>query len=342
MLGRLHTRAVLAVALPSAALVVALSTGATGCAQMLGIEELGAGGAPGADARPGDPDAGPGPSRPDAGQPGSAPDAAAPPPGIDAATRVFTPDDVDGDLVDNGADVCPTVFNPGQRDDDSDGVGDACDPRPGQAGDRIAYFESFARGDTGPGNGWTVAAGSQRAPGDWQLATDGLHQRELTAVPTILVRDDLILPDDAVVEALFTIERVSVDDSLSSDVGALHRYLSDGGGGIDDGYACLLERSSSGRAPTKARLRSLAFNGSAFQDIDTFVFDTGVRYRSAVVVYKSDAACDVVEDDTGASGRALNFDLTGPTRGGLALQTRNADALFHAVVVYELGGPPPL
>ena len=41
--------------------------------------------------------------------------------------------DVDDDGVENGADNCPSIFNPDQDDRDQDGVGDACDT---QVGDR--------------------------------------------------------------------------------------------------------------------------------------------------------------------------------------------------------------
>jgi len=37
--------------------------------------------------------------------------------------------DTDGDGIPNGTDNCPTVANPGQRDDDGDGVGNACEKR---------------------------------------------------------------------------------------------------------------------------------------------------------------------------------------------------------------------
>ena len=36
--------------------------------------------------------------------------------------------DTDGDTVLDGADNCPSTFNPGQADDDEDGLGDSCDP----------------------------------------------------------------------------------------------------------------------------------------------------------------------------------------------------------------------
>ncbi len=42
----------------------------------------------------------------------------------------ITADDNDGDGVSNAEDNCPDIFNPGQGDFDTDGVGDSCDPCP--------------------------------------------------------------------------------------------------------------------------------------------------------------------------------------------------------------------
>lgn len=51
--------------------------------------------------------------------------------------------DEDGDAVDDAVDSCPHLPDPQQLDGDRDGVGDACDPHPTQAIDRIAFFDPF-------------------------------------------------------------------------------------------------------------------------------------------------------------------------------------------------------
>jgi thrombospondin type 3 repeat protein len=46
--------------------------------------------------------------------------------------RLAPPLDADGDGIDNGLDNCALTANPDQRDGDSDGLGDTCDPSPDQ------------------------------------------------------------------------------------------------------------------------------------------------------------------------------------------------------------------
>jgi hypothetical protein len=71
--------------------------------------------------------------------------------------------DEDGDLIDDAIDNCPADSNATQLDGDHDGVGDACDPHPTQAIDRIRYFDSL---ETFPAAKWTQVAGAWSASGD--------------------------------------------------------------------------------------------------------------------------------------------------------------------------------
>jgi hypothetical protein len=124
-----------------------------------------------------------------AGQPTDTPpiDAAidAPDAGIDGSTTV----DTDGDGVFDSTDNCLLVANPNQHDEDTDQVGDvcdpcpqianatadgdgdkigdACDPHPATSGDVLVRFEPFL-GNTLPA-GWTIAAGTA---GNFVVAND--------------------------------------------------------------------------------------------------------------------------------------------------------------------------
>lgn len=71
--------------------------------------------------------------------------------------------DQDGDGIDNTVDNCPHMFNATQPDADADGVGDACDPRPGTGGDKLYAIGLFTSsfGDWVPDAiaNWTLADG---------------------------------------------------------------------------------------------------------------------------------------------------------------------------------------
>jgi hypothetical protein len=85
-------------------------------------------------------------------------------PGQDAVvdTVLLAGHDEDGDTVDDAIDVCPHVADPQQPDGDQDGVGDACDPHPTQAIDRIVFFDPFV----GPRPEWTWTGETPTYSGD--------------------------------------------------------------------------------------------------------------------------------------------------------------------------------
>ncbi len=252
-----------------------------------------------------------------------------------------TPQDVDGDGVANNRDNCPTIANTAQSNDlDNDEVGDACDPRPDQDGDRLFYFQSFDDASPGPGTGWTVASGSQLADGQWGLADGRLQQRGQAELPTILYLDRTDIPADAVVETLVSVDSQIVTTTPAPHVGVLVRYSNTAAsGGIDDGHACLLESSQFGRVATKVRVRSLFINSADTREINDWLFAPQVRYRLRIAQFRRDSHCTATEVRSEIGESVPAFDWEGPLQGQIGVQTQRVDASFHAIVVYQLGGP---
>jgi len=104
--------------------------------------------------------------------------------GFDAPGDTSNPEghDEDGDGFADVADNCPQIANADQLDDDLDRVGNACDPEPGAARQRIAYFNSLGPGDEALSIGgegtWTRGAegwmfdGGGAAGGNGQLTKE--------------------------------------------------------------------------------------------------------------------------------------------------------------------------
>lgn len=144
---------------------------------------------------------------------------------LDANDPIDGPADLDGDGLLNAADNCPTTANADQADDESDGVGDVCDPcpvnannvdgdgdgvgdvcdpNPNVAGDSIILFESFRAGvrpagwfSDGPGT-WTYIGGEARVQlGGAQvgaLRTNLPVTPKTTAITSVII-DDTNGPD---------------------------------------------------------------------------------------------------------------------------------------------------
>lgn len=157
-------------------LIVALASFAGGCSQIFGLDH-----------------------------PGPAGDAHV----SDTRRDTLIPDvmnDRDGDGVMDSQDNCPDDFNPDQGDEDtdtlgdpcdpcpvdsnntdtdSDGVGDMCDPRPSLSGEQFALFEGFHNGMPA---GWMVN-GSWTASADSVMAAPGVNGFADVYIPSFSTRE---------------------------------------------------------------------------------------------------------------------------------------------------------
>jgi hypothetical protein len=192
--------------------------------------------------------------------------------------------DDDGDGVLNGVDNCPALANPQQYDEDGDGdgdvcdncphianalqedvgetqlgdakdgVGDACDPNPTLAGDRLALFLGFnAAADFA---GWQ-AGGVQ----DFQVA-DGKLQNRITTDLALAWKNDLDLRDATLVTKVTYLALSATYQFRGAAV--IGRFVRGGAGGIlGTGIGCgeIVDTEANGGAAFR---NGAAYNGTAF------------------------------------------------------------------------------
>lgn len=166
---------------------------------------------------------------------------------IDAANdaELDAPDaaqtDLDGDGIFGTVDNCPAVANPSQHDEDTDtvgdvcdpcpisannndadgdGIGDDCDPRPAMVGDTLVVFEPF--GQALP-LGWTMTSGS------WSIGNDELRVTSNTgAISNVRTN----IPASSRMMAMTSVVPVQMFGSPSSAGVVLPHASMFGGGGI--------------------------------------------------------------------------------------------------------------
>jgi len=261
--------------------------------------------------------------------PGTATDAA-----VDAAIDEpdAGPTDVDGDGIVNASDNCPALANPSQHDEDSDAVGDLCDPcpvspvntdtdgdgvgndcdpRPGLAGDTFVLFEPFAQGLPA---GWTTNGGSA-----WSVANDELRVTSGSSVVTS-VRTNI--PATPRMMAVTSVVADQMFGSLAS-VGIMLPYASMLGGG---GILCSLFQATVGN-----RFLSL-YNTATDVVIDNHAFSwvDDVPYILAAV--KVDNAYECVHVGGVTANGTSSTAILAPTIG---LRSEGATARFRWLMIVK-------
>jgi len=167
--------------------------------------------------------------------------------------------DADADGIDDAGDLCPHVFDPEQRDEDGDGVGNACDPRvwePGTEGDSQVTAEDLD-GDGTPNDAdpcpWLHDEASADADGDGLPdACDPCPDDAETSCTTVpILRDwrhplhpyewDWVTLDELVVTGIDEETNFYAQDPALADWGGLFTYDMLGSDGVTAGSRVQVE-----------------------------------------------------------------------------------------------------
>jgi hypothetical protein len=223
--------------------------------------------------------------------------------------------DEDGDLRVDGCDNCPGVANAEQEDGDEDGVGNPCDPRPGQM-DRIVHFDGF-----GADNMSLLTVG-----GIWIQTGGVLHQ-------TQAVDARATLGGLNIAGAAAATELVYIAGNAAPEVPASGVYVS--GAMLDDptlasAIACFETREEA--PPNRAVLRHTVAGLETESDADAAGTES-MYVRVTSMNEDNRPACRAKR--RGRNADELVIATSGPLSGEIGLFTRAGPGSFHFLTVIE-------
>ncbi len=217
--------------------------------------------------------------------------------------------DEDGDHVGNVCDMCPTSAN--NTDGDGDGLGDACDPNPATAGDKLVMFEGFTGSTL---TGWTSSGTFSIANGDGTLSA-GDTATSMLSMPS---------PGAGHVEirAAFVIDEVTATGLNLGSINLIERMQPNS----DKSIACQLSGLGNGNLE---ELRLFDANAAAVINGAAHAFATGTEIELRLRRDGTSYECYASGPPQQVAGTATFL----PALPRIGLRVRGAEARFHWVMI---------